>query len=156
MVCACKSIYIYIYISVLINENVWYYIRVFNLLITHVCYSINNEKWKWPNSGGGGNVLMVVSYTPKERVALFKILCRAWTSGLFGCGKCSESELQRQQQLRAVTGDNLSQLHSCFYAATFFIDWMVDFDTKSWFWQISKVYWGFFYSRNLFFFCAMS
>jgi hypothetical protein len=37
---------------------------------------------------------------PKEREAhlLVEIRCRAWTSALFGCGKWSEFELQRQQR----------------------------------------------------------
>jgi hypothetical protein len=34
----------------------------------------------------------------KERGAqsLVEVLCRAWTSALYGCGKWSESELQQQ------------------------------------------------------------
>jgi hypothetical protein len=41
----------------------------------------------------------------KRSLSLVEIRCRAWTSALVWLWQCSESELQRHQQHRAVTGD---------------------------------------------------
>jgi hypothetical protein len=116
-----------------IRKNIIWYASRRDLSIGTSIDPIRILKWKWPNSGG--HVLMAVSCARKpRRPSLVKILCRAWTGTLIDWGSAELLPDRSQLTVKApccnrgllVYHDHHPVLHSCFYAVSCLLSWMVN------------------------------